>query len=163
MEKHKRYLAAAATIGLLMLPAGAWACSCMPYPTNPEVAVDQAWKQADTIVTAQVLNKRLIPDRRHGEQIEVLLRVKQQWKGAAQYRMWVRTPRHSAACGYTFKHKKDYLVFMSRDPANNQYSTGLCSLNRSVDKSAAHRAAPYMTALDRVAASENLVRRDLEK
>jgi hypothetical protein len=158
MDNNERRFAAAAIATVLLLPAGAWACSCMPYPADPQTAVDQAWKQADTIVTAQIMNKRLIPDRRHGEHVELLLRVKQQWKGAPQQRFWIRTPRQSAACGYNFRVKRDYLVFLSRDPASNQYTTSLCSLNRTVASSGAH-----LTALDKAAAAENLVRRDLDK
>lgn len=144
----------------LSLPTGAWACSCMPYPADPQLAVEQAWKQADTIVRAKVRSKRLIPDRRHRDAVEVVLDVKQRWKGANLGKLRVRTPRTSAACGYNFDRKWEYLVFVSRNPATNEYSASLCSLTRPVRERGARE---LMSALDKVAETENTARREAQK
>lgn len=126
----KHHLIFTAALCGLLAASGVLACSCMAYPEDPETAVQQAWPQADAIVSGTVVSSSTVKEAEGVEQVEVVLEVRRRWKGPAGQQLKVRTATSSAACGYNFEQQTQYIVFARRDPASNVYSTGLCSLTQ---------------------------------
>jgi len=154
--KH-RLICTAALCGLLAT-SGVLACSCMPYPDDPDAAVKQAWPQADAIVSGTVSSSSTVKESDRVEHVEVVLEVRRRWKGSVGQQLKVRTAADSAACGYNFEQGRQYLVFARRDPASNVYSTGLCTLTQpAID------TAPLAEALGRMELKEDAADRAVQK
>src|SRR5687767_1361098 len=78
------------------------ACSCLPAPAPPE-----AFAKADVVFRGKVESIQRASDH----ELNVTLRVVEQWKGPKGTNRVVHTAGDSAMCGYTFARGKEYLVY----------------------------------------------------
>jgi hypothetical protein len=108
---------------LLLLAIGAvggaaWACRCKPPPPPKE-----ALKNAAAVFAGKVSAKKA------GGEVVVTFDVSKAWKGVDAKTITVRTPRDSAACGFTFEMEKSYLIYAHRDSegAEAKLSTNICT------------------------------------
>lgn len=112
----------ALTLALLTLPTQqALACSCR------EGTIADQFENANLVLTAKVLATK---KQKNDDWMNVLvtLEPKLVWKGDAEEKLQLTTADNSAACGYGFEKKKEYLVFVHKDEKGELHSS-LCSGN----------------------------------
>ncbi len=114
-----------------LLPAqGAYGCSCMAFPKDPEKAVAMAYARADVVFLGDVtaMRKRFLGILR---QREVTFSVTDRWKGSIPDTLSVQTNTGEIACGYEFRKHGSYLVFAYWDQQGTRLTTSFCDLNRT--------------------------------
>lgn len=141
-----RAISGAGLMLLAMSAEVAWSCSCVPYPDDPEQAVQRALPDADAVFVGRVLSKRRVSTHTPNDTVEVAFDVSRHWKGPATDRLYVRTASSSTACGYAFLRHRTYLIFAHKDSAHDVLVTGICSLTRAIA-----RASRYIEGLDALA------------
>lgn len=100
----------------------ALACSCREGTSSDH------YENADFVATATV---KAIKKNKNKEwpSFEVTLEPKLMWKGETDDKtLQLTTATDSAACGYGFEKKKEYLVFIHKDEEGKLH-TSLCSGN----------------------------------
>ena len=101
------------------------ACTCVP-PKGPAEELQLA---------AAVFSGKVVEVRKHRQSedifagVEAVLRVERAWKGVEEATVSVFTSSHSAACGYSFKEGRTYLVYAYKN-AEGRLSTGICGRTR---------------------------------
>lgn len=111
----------ALTLALLTSTTSALACSCREGTTSDH------FENADLVLTGKVLSIR---KQKKDDWVNhlVTLEPKLVWKGEAEEKLQLTTADNSAACGYGFEKKKEYLVFVHKDE-KGELHTSLCSGN----------------------------------
>jgi hypothetical protein len=122
----------------LLLPASAWACSCVP-PGSPE----EEAARADHVFVGNVVAMRPIetlswwkrflirvglaePEPEGPPEYTVVLREVEAFKGARAGEFTVRTTDSGGLCGYPFKAGERYVVY-GQEHRGAPYA-GICSL-----------------------------------
>ena len=132
-------------MGLLLAPTSAFACSCMPFPTDNAKAAAMAYSLADVIFLGTVNN---IASRRLSYMAvrDTTFGVQQSWKGLNGVdAIVVRSNNGEIACGYRFRKPREYLVFAYWDADHQIFTTSMCDLNRE-----ASNAQSLIRALDKI-------------
>lgn len=126
---------AVAILLLLMVPALAEACACLP--SGP--ACEAVW-QADAVFDATVatvtptLGKREVAGRTVPvDEKRVRLTVRQSWRGEARATAEVLTGATAADCGVDFKPGERYLVFAQRRASDRRLFVSVCSLTTTYE------------------------------
>jgi hypothetical protein len=123
------------------------ACTC-PAP----LPVEQALEEANAVFLGTV---RSIVFDSLANNLVVILRAEQVWKGALQDSVQVRTAPHEGACGYTFRIAQSYLVYGFGDPL----FTTLCT--RTKDQREAAEEIERLNAVATADEDPELPRRSL--
>ena len=106
---------------IVATPVTAVACSCAPPPSPSE-----AEEAADAVFTGTVVEME-----QEGGSVRVRLHVDEARKGADTDEIVVHTAASPAACGFTFRLDKTYLVYAHR--SDDQLRVSLCSRSRQVE------------------------------
>jgi hypothetical protein len=116
----------ALTLAIFLQTPQAQACSCREGTTADN------FENADIVATAKVLTVK--KEKGAGEEwprMRVTLSPKLVWKGEPDDKLELFTADDSAACGFGFQKKKEYLLFVHRDE-KGELHTSLCSGNGTV-------------------------------
>ena len=117
-------------VGTIVLPEGAFACSCAAYPEDPAQAISIAFSRADVVFLGEVSDKRT-KRFRYPPMHEVTFDVLTVWKGlSSRNPAVVRTATSSISCGYDFRKPGRYLVFGYWDAKREILTTNMCELTR---------------------------------
>lgn len=111
---------------LFLLPVDTLACSCVFVDEPLSVQVEKAKTRADAVFSGKVLE---IVQASRGGNIQVRLKVNQQWKATLSDEVTVATGSDSGDCGYPFRLNKTYLVYASNTTmysSTPQLSTHIC-------------------------------------
>jgi hypothetical protein len=107
-------------VGLVaLLPDCASACTCAAFPGSQQEQTERALEKSSAVFSGEVV------EISGGEPATVSFRVSEVWKGPEQGTLEVTTSRQESACGYSFKERKEYLVYTygKEEP----FKTDLCT------------------------------------
>lgn len=100
----------------VLLSQNSYACSCM------QETLEEAYAKYHTIFRGKVGKVT-----KGKERTSVQFTVDTTWKGAAVKSITVTTANSSAACGYSFKAKEEYVVFGWKGPKDSSIIITSCS------------------------------------
>ncbi len=109
-------------------PRKVYACTC-PGPGSPAEALEEA----DAVFAGRVISIHHSYDRRarsatFADFTTVGFDVSAVWKGAVHEEMYITTAPSVAACGFTFKRRREYIVYAYGNTYTyGGYGTGWCS------------------------------------
>jgi len=137
------------TVGLLIHPVAAQACSCMDR--GPAC---QAFWITDAVFDATVesLEQTMREESVGGLERPLMIRehlvkmsVRQAWKGVQPGPLDVMTSGSGASCGFEFKVGKRYLVFALKRAFDGRWTTSICTQTQEYDGTG--EAADFLASL----------------
>lgn len=107
---------------------GAWACSCVGYPSERE-ALEAGYESADLVFAGEARSSYDAnaggSTQSSGDPVEWTFDVDSTQKGPPANTRVVFTARFDASCGFAFTTGRRYQVFANED--GGHYSTGVCT------------------------------------
>ena len=105
-------------------PTKSYACSCMA-PGSVQEELDRSSDVfSGKVIDIKDINKLKLTQS-SADLMEVIIEVKEIWKGSNQPEVTVYTERDSASCGFEFALNQEYLVYANED--GGQLRVSLCS------------------------------------
>ena len=103
------YISFALAIFLFLSAEKSFACSCMVTSEPLKKQVENAYSEAETVLSGEVVEIKDSPTDKY--RVIVKFKVDKSWKGAATQEITITTEKDSAMCGFNFETGKTYLVY----------------------------------------------------
>lgn len=123
-----------ACVAFLLLPIGAWACSCVEVTDDLSYEMRNAFENSDAVVVAKALSITVLPPPDdHDLDIDPEIHITDlnaiiSFKGDVPPRFQTKIETVCCVCGFTFAEGETYLLFLYEEE-DGFYSTNICTRN----------------------------------